>query len=130
MWSFCHPGGSETEQPSSGAMAERECFTVSEAHFSFGGRHRFLFWQRKGNGVAKRGPMSTREGQAASVTLLRREQLRSASAPTNTTGSAAEDRGRRAGRVVRPYKGGGGDRFIWQMGGVRGLLCNTQHLYF
>ena len=29
------------------------------------------------------GPMSTRKGQAASVTLLRREQLRSASAPTN-----------------------------------------------
>ena len=28
------------------------------------------------------GPMSTRKGQAASVTLLRREQLRSASAPT------------------------------------------------
>ena len=27
--------------------------------------------------------MSTRKGQAASVTLLRREQLRSASAPTN-----------------------------------------------
>ena len=30
------------------------------------------------------GPMSTREGQAASVTLLRREQLRSASAPTKS----------------------------------------------
>ena len=30
------------------------------------------------------GPMSTRKGQAASVTLLRREQLRSASAPTNS----------------------------------------------
>ena len=29
------------------------------------------------------GPMSTRKGQAASVTLLRREQLRSASAPTD-----------------------------------------------
>ena len=29
------------------------------------------------------GPMSTRKGQAASVTLLRREQLRSASAPTS-----------------------------------------------
>ena len=29
--------------------------------------------------------MSTRKGQAASVTLLRREQLRSASAPTNTS---------------------------------------------
>ena len=30
------------------------------------------------------GPMSTRKGQAASVTLLRREQLRSASAPTKS----------------------------------------------
>ena len=29
------------------------------------------------------GPMSTRKGQAASVTLLRREQLRSASAPAS-----------------------------------------------
>ena len=29
------------------------------------------------------GPMSTRKGQAASVTLLRREQLRSVSAPTS-----------------------------------------------
>ena len=34
--------------------------------------------------------MSTRKGQAASVTLLRREQLRSASAPTFTAGSAAD----------------------------------------
>ena len=34
--------------------------------------------------------MSTRKGQAASVTLLRREQLRSASAPTGADKGAAE----------------------------------------
>ena len=28
MWSFCHPGGSETEQPSSGAMAARDALPV------------------------------------------------------------------------------------------------------
>ena len=43
------------------------------------------------------GPMSTRKGQAASVTLLRREQLRSASAPTIMTGSAVLDQ--RSGRT-------------------------------
>ena len=46
------------------------------------------------------GLMSTRKGQAASVTLLRREQLRSASAPTRCGGSLWE----RADRVVRPYR--------------------------
>ena len=46
------------------------------------------------------GPMSTREGQAASVTLLRREQLRSASAPTGCGAKSGE----RADRVVRPYR--------------------------
>ena len=42
----------------------------------------FLYKEKEKNGDAKSGPMSTRRGQAASVTLLRREQLRSASAPT------------------------------------------------
>ena len=76
MWSFCHPGGSETEQASSGAMAERECFTVSEARFSFGGRHRFLFWQRKENGVAKRGPMraSALQGTEETFYLAKRRR--------------------------------------------------------
>ena len=36
------------------------------------------------------GPMSTRKGQAASVTLLRREQLRPASAPTFAAAGAGE----------------------------------------
>ena len=36
------------------------------------------------------GPMSTRKGQAASVTLLRREQLRSASAPTFAAAGTGE----------------------------------------
>ena len=56
------------------------------------------------------GPMSTRKGQAASVTLLRREQLRSASAPTGCGGSLWE----RADRVVRPYRAfrtASGERF-------------------
>ena len=56
------------------------------------------------------GPMSTRKGQAASVTLLRREQLRSASAPTRCGGSLRE----RADRVVRPYRAfrsASGERF-------------------
>ena len=38
----------------------------------------------------KSGPMSTRKGQAASVTLFRREQLRLASAPTGADKGAAE----------------------------------------
>ena len=121
MWSFRHPGGNGMQQAS------------SDAEGAFGGRTESSAPTFKNDSAmqnCRSGPMSTREGQAASVTLLRREQLRSASAPTNTTGSAAEDRGRRADRVDRPYKGGGGDRFIWQMGGVRGLLCNTQHFYF
>ena len=56
------------------------------------------------------GPMSTRKGQAASVTLLRREQLRSASAPARCGGSLRE----RADRVVRPYRAfrtASGERF-------------------
>ena len=56
------------------------------------------------------GPMSTRKGQAASVTLLRSEQLRSASAPTRCGGSLRE----RADRVVRPYRAfrtASGERF-------------------
>ena len=56
------------------------------------------------------GPMSAREGQAASVTLLRREQMRSASAPTRCGGSLRE----RADRVVRPYRAfrtASGERF-------------------
>ena len=46
------------------------------------------------------GPMSTRKGQAASVTLLRREQLRSASAPTNT--SEVQQKIEEAGGQGRP----------------------------
>ena len=42
----------------------------------------FLRKEKEKNGGAKRAD-STRKGHAASVTLLRREQLRSASAPTN-----------------------------------------------
>ena len=46
-----------------------------------------LPWQSRGSSrrlpCGGEGPMSTRKGQAASVTLLRREQLRSASAPTD-----------------------------------------------
>ena len=38
--------------------------------------------RRRPSAARGSGPMSTRKGQAASVTLLRREQLRSASAPT------------------------------------------------
>ena len=41
----------------------------------------FFLAEKEKNGF-KKGPMSTRKGQAAAVTLLRREQLRSASAPT------------------------------------------------
>ena len=42
----------------------------------------FLYKEKEKNGGAKRAD-STRKGHAASVTLLRREQLRSASAPTD-----------------------------------------------
>ena len=48
--------------------------------------------------------MSTRKGQAAAVTLLRHEQLRSASAPT---GCGARLK-KRADRGVRPYNRCGG----------------------
>ena len=61
------------------------------------------------------GPMSTRKGQAASVTLLRREQLRSASAPTGcgaklsnglTEASAPTDTSE-VRRKIRPLLGEG-----------------------
>ena len=73
-----------------------------------------LPWQSRGSSrrlpCGGDGPMSTRKGQAASVTLLRREQLRSASAPTRCGGSLRE----RADRVVRPYRAfrtASGERF-------------------
>ena len=73
-----------------------------------------LPWQSRGSSrrlpCGGDGPMSTRKGQAASVTLLRREQLRSASAPTRCDGSLQE----RADRVVRPYRAfrtASGERF-------------------
>ena len=37
MWSFCHPGGSETEQPSSDAMAARDALPVLRGPL-------FLWW--------------------------------------------------------------------------------------
>ena len=70
MWSFRRPGGNGMELASSDAAA-----------ILF-----FLKKEKEKNGGAKSGPMSTRRGQAASVTLLRREQLRLASAPTRTPG--------------------------------------------
>ena len=101
------------ELASSDAMAVRFALPVLHSTLSFLGRLKpfFSFWQRKKRMGSKRkratngrpyvhhrncdrirrgghcphaGPMSTRKGQAASVTLLRREQLRSASAPTKS----------------------------------------------
>ena len=67
------------------------------------------------------GPMSTRKGQAASVTLLRREQLRSASAPTNTSDVRRKTVGRqslsRLRRQLPLHKGAYSLR--------RGLLCQS-----
>ena len=49
----------------------------------------FFLAEKEKNGF-KKEPMSTRKGQAASVTLLRREQLRSASAPTFAAAGTSE----------------------------------------
>ena len=48
---------------------------------------------RRGGHCPPEGPMSTRKGQAASVTLLCREQLRSASTPTECGGRSIETGG-------------------------------------
>ena len=75
MWSFCHPGGNGMQQAS------------SDAEGAFGGRTESSAPTFKNDSAmqnCRSGPMSTRKGQAASVTLLRREQLRSASAPTKS----------------------------------------------
>ena len=74
IWSFRHPGGNGMQQAS------------SDAEGAFGGRTESATPTFKNDSAmqnCRSGPMSTREGQAASVTLLRREQLRSASAPTS-----------------------------------------------
>ena len=78
-----------------------------------------LPWQSRGSSrrlpCGGDGPMSTRKGQAASVTLLRREQLRSASAPTGcgaklsnglTEASAPTDTSE-VRRKIRPLLGEG-----------------------
>ena len=83
MWNFRRPGGSGTEQPSSDAMPARDVLPVSHSPLFLWRATPFPFLAEKRKWGCIRGPMSTREGQAASVTLLRREQLRSASAPTN-----------------------------------------------
>ena len=82
MWNFRRPGGSGTEQPSSDAMPARDVLPVSHSPLFLWRATPFPFLAEKRKWGCIRGPMSTREGQAASVTLLRREQLRSASAPT------------------------------------------------
>ena len=82
MWNFRCPGGSGTEQPSSDAMPARDVLPVSHSSLFLWRATPFPFLAEKRKWGCIRGPMSTREGQAASVTLLRREQLRSASAPT------------------------------------------------
>ena len=97
MCNFRRPGGSGTEQPSSDAMPARDVLPVSHSPLFLWRATPFPFLAEKRKWGRIRGPMSTREGQAASVTLLRREQLRSASAPTVMTGSAVLDQ--RSGRT-------------------------------
>ena len=115
MWNIRRPGGSGTEQPSSDAIPARDVLPVSHSPLFLWRATPFPFLAEKRKWGCIRGPMSTREGQAASVTLLRREQLRSASAPTGcgaklsnglTEASAPTDTSE-VRRKIRPLLGEG-----------------------
>ena len=93
----------------------------SDAEGAFGGRTESSAPTFKNDSAmqnCRSGPMSTREGQAASVTLLRREQLRKVVRPYIPKYRRGAKSQKRADEGIGPYNRCGGFKMRVASGGI------------